>query len=342
MSERPDPFEILQEIHPVADRGRLELGQLPHADALLAQIIEAAPSDPRRVESPPRRWGRPRRPWAVAAGAVVASLVVTSAAAGLWWQSRSSDHRVLACYAAASTDADRYEMQIDAGDDPVAACAVLWTDGTITTSGQPESQVCSTSTGTTAVVPGDEPSACAAAGLQPFDRTGGDGATIDEQQAVDRLSARLVESFLDVCLDEPASRAAAEQALSDEGLVDWSVVLAVPFSAQRSCGAADVDAAARNDRDRGNPTSAHGGRLNAGLSGVAVRRGTPPPIHPSTNSSSEERHCVPPFLRCPACRGRHGDHLGRCCQRCTSLGSSIGDAGTRRRPGSGGRLHRAR
>ena len=174
---------------------------------------------------------------------MVASLVVTSAAAGLWWQSRSSDHRVLACYAAASPDADRYEMQIDAGDDPVAACAVMWTDGTITTSGQPASQICSTSTGTTAVVPGDDPSACAAAGLEPFDRTGGDGATLEEQQTVDRLSSRLVESFLDVCLDEEASRAAAEQALRDEGLDDWSVVVAVPFSAQRSCGAADIDAA---------------------------------------------------------------------------------------------------
>ena len=64
-----------------------------------------------------------------------------------------------------------------------------------------------------------------------------------EQQTVDRLSARLVESFLDVCLDEQASRAAAEQVLGDEGLDDWSVVVAVPFSAQRSCGAADIDAA---------------------------------------------------------------------------------------------------
>ena len=131
MSERPDPFEILQEIHPVADRGRLEPGQLPLADALLAQIVEGdtavAASHATAVA-----WRRPRRPWAVAAGVVVASLVVTSAAAGLWWQSRSSDHRVLACYAAASPDADRYEMQIDAGDDPVAVCAVLWADSTIT------------------------------------------------------------------------------------------------------------------------------------------------------------------------------------------------------------------
>jgi hypothetical protein len=239
MSERPDPFEILQEIHPVADRRRLEYGQLPHAEALLAQIIERDATLPRRM------LGRRRRPMAVAAGVVVASLVVTSAAAGLWWQNRSSDHRSLACYAADSTDADRYEMQIDAGDDPIAACAVLWTDGTITTSGQPPSQICPTSTGTTAVVPGDDPSACVRAGLEPFDPSRGGGATLDDQRTVDSLSSRLVGSFLDVCLDEQASRAAAEAALDDEGLDDWSVVVAVPFSTQRSCGAADVDAAQR-------------------------------------------------------------------------------------------------
>ena len=50
MSERPDPFEILQEIHPVVDRGRLEPGQLPHADALLTQIVEGDMPVPRRVQ----------------------------------------------------------------------------------------------------------------------------------------------------------------------------------------------------------------------------------------------------------------------------------------------------
>ena len=40
MNERPDPFEILQVIRRVTDRGRLEPGQLPHADALLAQMHE--------------------------------------------------------------------------------------------------------------------------------------------------------------------------------------------------------------------------------------------------------------------------------------------------------------
>ena len=239
MSERPDPLVILQEIRPVADHRRLEYGEVPHAEALLAHIVERDATRPSHV------LGRRRRPLAVAAGVVAASLVVTSAAAALWWQSRSTDHRVLACYAGASTDADRYELQIDAGDDPVAACAVLWTDGTIATAGQPSSQVCSTSTGTTAVVPGDDPSACALAGLELFDAADGDGATLDDQRTVDRLSTRLVESFVDVCLDEQASRAAAESVLDDEGLDDWNVVVAVPFSAQRRCGAADVDAAER-------------------------------------------------------------------------------------------------
>ena len=60
----------------------------------------------------------------VAASVVTGSLVVASAAAAVLWQSRSGDDRVLACWSAApSTDANRFEVRIDAGDDPVAACA---------------------------------------------------------------------------------------------------------------------------------------------------------------------------------------------------------------------------
>ena len=115
--------------------------------------------------------------------------------------------------------------------------------------------------GTTAVVPGDDPSACARAGLEPFDPSRGDGATLDDQRTVDSLSSRLVQSFLDVCLDEPASRAAAEAALDDEGLDDWSVVVTVPFSTQRRCGDAERRRRRTDDRDRGDPTSARRRRL---------------------------------------------------------------------------------
>ena len=76
---------------------------------------------------------------------------------------------------------------------------------------------------------------------------------------VDRLSSRLAQTFLDVCLDEPASRAEAEAALDDEGLDDWSVVVSVPFSADRPCGTARVVADERRIVIAAVPPSPTGG-----------------------------------------------------------------------------------
>jgi hypothetical protein len=239
MSERPDPFMLLQALRPATDINRLEVGELPNADAMLLRVLALPTSAAGLVNGRPRR-----RRWVVAAGVVTSSVVATSAAAAVLLQFRSSDREVLACYEAAASDADRFEMRIDAGDDPVAACSRLWTDGTFGTAGQPESRACSTSDGTTAVVPGDDVSACAGAGLEPIEPAIGDGATPDDE-AVDSVSLRLAQAFIDACLDEQQSRTEAASALRDAGLDDWDVVVSVPFSAQRPCGLADVDAVER-------------------------------------------------------------------------------------------------
>ncbi len=42
MTERPDPFMVLQALRPVTDHHRLEIGEVPHAEALLVQVLERA------------------------------------------------------------------------------------------------------------------------------------------------------------------------------------------------------------------------------------------------------------------------------------------------------------
>ncbi len=234
MTERPDPFTILQALRPAADHHRLEIGEVPHAEALLVQVLERV-SRPVTAVAP----GRSRRRWVVAASVVTGSLVVASAAAAVLWQRRSGDEGVVACWSAApSPDAQRFEVRIDVGDDPVAACSELWTDGTFATAGQPPSQACATGDGDTAVIPGGA-SACSLAGFEPIEPVTGDGVTPDDA-TLNRLSSRLAQTFLEVCLDEPASRAVAESALDDEELDEWSVVVSVPFSTDRPCGTARV------------------------------------------------------------------------------------------------------
>ena len=49
MTERPDPFTILQALRPAADHHRLEIGEVPHAEALLVQVLE-------RVRGRSRPW----------------------------------------------------------------------------------------------------------------------------------------------------------------------------------------------------------------------------------------------------------------------------------------------
>ena len=232
MTERPDPFMVLQALRPAADHHRLEIGELPHAEALLVQVLERA-ARPVTVLAA----GRSRRRWVVAASVVTGSLVVASAAAAVLWQRRSGDEGVVACWSAApSADARRFEVRIDVGDDAIAACAELWTDGTFGTAGQPPSQACATGDGATAVIPGDA-SACSLTGFEPIEPAAGDGVTTDDA-TLNRLSSRLAQTFLDVCLDEPTARSEAEAALDDEGLDDWSVVVSVPFSTDRPCGTA--------------------------------------------------------------------------------------------------------
>ena len=238
MNERPDPFIILQALRPATDSRRLDVGEIPSADAMLAQILLRGTTAAGRVT------GRPRRRWVVAASVMTGSVVVTSAAAAVFLQRRSDDRQVLACYAAAARDADRFEMRVDAGDDPIAASARLWTDGSFGTAGQPDSLACSTSDGTTAVVPGDDVSACVQAGLEPIEPATDDGVT-PEAETVDTLSERLAQTFLDGCLDEQQSRTEAESALRDTGLDGWNVVVSIPFSEPRPCGLASVDAAQR-------------------------------------------------------------------------------------------------
>lgn len=233
MTERPDPFVVLQALRPVTDHHRLEIGEVPHAEALLVHVLERAARPVTVLPS------RSRRRWVVAASVVTGSLVVASAAAAILWQRQSGDEGVVACWSEApSPDARRFEMRIDAGDDPVAACARLWTDGTFATTGQPPSQACAAGDGATAVIPGGA-SACSLAGFEPIEPSAGDGGAPDEA-TVNRLSARLAQTFLDVCLDEPASRTEAEAALDDEGLDEWSVVVSIPFSTDRPCGTARI------------------------------------------------------------------------------------------------------
>ncbi|MGH9133681.1 MAG: hypothetical protein ACRDZZ_07075, partial [Ilumatobacteraceae bacterium] len=162
------------------------------------------------------------------------------AAAAVWWQNRSDDRGVVSCWSAApSPEVARFEVRVDTGDDPIEACAVLWVDGTFAAAGQPASQVCLNADGTSAVIPGDA-TTCVRAGLEPIERATDDSGPPDDIEAAQQLSFRLAKVFVEKCLGEDASRAAASSALADEQLHDWSVVVSVTFSTERPCGSATV------------------------------------------------------------------------------------------------------
>ena len=188
MSERPDPFEILQEIHPVADRRRLEYRRAsPRRGA--AGADHQARRDASRVACSAGAAGR----WAVAAGVVVAFArrdVGRRRAVVAEPFERPSGARVLRGRMRPTPTGTRCRSMPATTRSRRARCCGRTARSR--PSGQPPSQICSTGTGTTAVVPGDDPSACARAGLEPFDPSRGDGATLDDQRTVDRLSSRLV------------------------------------------------------------------------------------------------------------------------------------------------------
>lgn len=216
-----DPIELFGLLDPYVDEPFTE-----DDEARLLRIIET----PVVGEPDPGHDRRRGRPWVITSIVGVAAL--TTAAFAVLHQQRASNPVAIACHRQADLQSDRVEVAPAA--DPVAACAVPWSDGTWSNSGPPVLAACVSDSGVAAVFPGDR-TVCSKLGLAELesDRT-------DEQQAIVGLQDRLTAAFTALCYRQDESLAEAQKLLDESHLAGWTVQLAEAFPPGLECGAPGV------------------------------------------------------------------------------------------------------
>ena len=136
-----------------------------------------------------------------------------------------------------------------AATDPVAACAELWRSGALgSTTSVPPLTACVLDTGAVAVIPG-EPGICEGLGIASLSADGRDRLT-----RLGELRAALAHRFGDGsgskrrtdCVGEAAAMRIARAELEARGLVDWTIEVTSPFSADRRCASASIVPADRS------------------------------------------------------------------------------------------------
>ncbi len=180
----------------------------------------------RRTQPRQGRRSQPsRRPLIVVAAVVAAGLAV-----GMVYLTRDvSEQTGIGCYAAADLQADTAVVGA-AGGPPEAACAELWARGEFGSGGVPDLSACVLASGAVGVFPGAD-GTCGELGLAeiPEDYQ-------SDVSAVVPLRDALVDRFLDAeCLSLDEATAIVNQELVDQGLVDWKVEAAAPFTSARPC-----------------------------------------------------------------------------------------------------------
>lgn len=226
-----DPFELLSELNPFVD----EFGGFGDADeALLLRILETPVTATQTKEPVGSRESavsraRGRGPWVI--GGVVALVVLSTAAFAVLRRDRASDPTGVLCYATADVDAGDRAV-LPPSDDPVAACAVPWSDGTFSRAGAPALVGCVNDAGVATVFPGD-PSVCSQLGLAELEP----GRTVEQQAVVD-LGDRLIDAFTNECVDQDDAVPVAQGLLDASGLEGWTVQLAEDFPHGLECGIA--------------------------------------------------------------------------------------------------------
>lgn len=216
MSNR-DPFELLVALNPVPALSERTAAD----DAMLTSIIATAPVAARR--------SRRRRLW-FTGGAVVVVTVGLAAFAFLRQESPSNPLQ-LACYpSAVHPPASLFDAPMST--DPIASCAVLWTDGRIASDEQPpQLTACVLDTGIIAVIPGDQ-RVCAELGLANWV-----GELSDGEVNLLAFQDALVAGFGDRCVTEGNVEAEVRAIMAEFGVADWEILLRGGYTPTRQCSA---------------------------------------------------------------------------------------------------------
>jgi hypothetical protein len=223
---KTDPFEQFNALNP-----RLDNDDDGPDEELLARIL----AQPRTVGN-----GRPsrRRLWIVAGTVAVAGLA-TVAFAMLRYSPASEPTRI-AC--AATDDPDGDVVCLPGAVDPVAACAELWTDGTLGSGATPPLAACVNDAGAVVVLPGESSAVCTRAGFDLLDLD----ADTSDAAGVLALEERLIDTFLNDCYGQDDALAEVRRILDDEGFADSAVTLAEDFPDGLDCAGISVDASEQN------------------------------------------------------------------------------------------------
>jgi hypothetical protein len=202
-----DPFAVFKLLDPFDDETLTTADEtMTTADeALLRRVMSGSaepPSHPDRL----KRW---------LGGGTILAVVVASAAFAVIRKDHPTNALGVACYQSASL---RSAVDgLSSTDDPVAACAKPWLDGTFGNGTVPKLSACVNRAGAAAVFPGGE-DVCSRLGLADF--VSGNRA---DQQAAVALQDALTSEFAGRCYRQQQALDEASRLLGASGLTGWTV-----------------------------------------------------------------------------------------------------------------------
>lgn len=228
----PDPFELLASMRPADLDRRVDPGDDPAIDALLADIVAGTTNS---SGPPPRRRWRRR----VIGGAVVLAVAGGGAVAASRLLSSPTDSAALSCYSNASALPDiQVALIIDPSSTPEQQCAPMWSDGTLGTSGPPQLASCVTDTGITAVIP-DTGDTCTAIGFEEREPVA-PGTPNPAATITNAISDTWTNH--DGCVrDLDEARRLLEQIFIDAGAEGWTIRVMRQPTTDEPCIAAGID-----------------------------------------------------------------------------------------------------
>jgi hypothetical protein len=217
-----DPIELFNHLDP----GRnLDRDDVARRDAeILAYILQ----QPRTAST--ASLSR-RKPWLL--GGALAVVVLATAAFAVLRTSSVSDPTAVACMVSSDPQGD--VVGLAPSSDPVAACAELWTNGTLGDGAVPPLSGCVNEAGAAAVYPAGA-EICSKLGLAELE-----AGFSDEQSRIVALQDSLADTFFADCYDLDAALVEAQRQLDASGLPGWTVVNPEPFDTSRPCAGSGLD-----------------------------------------------------------------------------------------------------
>lgn len=221
-----DPIEMFNSLDPTPYLETASVDVEQRNDDILAYVL----SQPRETDETPPTRSRPRR-WIIGGGLGVA--ILATAAFAVLRTEPVSDPRGITCMASSDGDGDRIGLPADS--DPVAACRVLWKDGTLGDGEPPSLAACINDAGAAVVFPsGDD--ICSRLGLAEAAP-----GLADDQQRIVTLQESLAATFLSDCFAQDDAIAEAQRQLDGSGLEGWTVDVPESFADSGLCAAPGID-----------------------------------------------------------------------------------------------------